>query len=88
MRIATSFSPVKPKYTASGRNRAGHITSFNTVATPVGAKSFKADQGQRGSQYGNIADGLGNDHGIMDPAGAGQHTQGNTDNDGVRDNAF
>ena len=42
MRIATSFSPVKPKYTASGRNRAGHTTSFNTVATPVGAKSFNA----------------------------------------------
>ena len=42
MRIATSFSPVKPRWMASGRNSAGHTTSFNTVATPVGAKSFKA----------------------------------------------
>ena len=42
MRIATSFSPVKPKCTANGRNRAGHTTSFNTVATPVGASNFRA----------------------------------------------
>ena len=36
MRIATSFSPVKPKYTASGRNRAGHTGCY--------AGSFSADQ--------------------------------------------
>ena len=40
------------------------------------------------SQYGNLADGLGNDHGIMDPAGAGQHAQGDTDNDRIRDDPF
>ena len=38
--------------------------------------------------YKRQADGLGNDHGIMDPAGAGQHAQGDTDNDRVRDDPF
>ncbi len=41
-----------------------------------------------GSQHGDIADGLRNDHGITDPAGAGQHAQGDTDNDRIRDDPF
>ena len=35
---ATSFSSVKPKCTASGRNSAGSTISLTTVATAVGFK--------------------------------------------------